>query len=199
MEAYDVYRLYMAIKLHFTTESYDITKTKGAVKASREAFLKRRDVFLFRKLAQKYNTTEVIEFFVSNFITGDKNGGIFNAESHEIYEKRKGRMDKLSYMFSNDMTCISLEAEKHQEHPLKSYDNQHPIVIRLYLGNKISLETLIILDKLFDFRYSSNSSLEQDFIWKEISMLIGKYRPFVKFDKGKFNHLFNKEYGTVAS
>lgn len=199
MDAFQVYRLYMALKLHFTTESYDITKTKGAVKTSQEAFLKRRDVFLFRKLAKKYNMQQLVNYFVANFVAGDQNGGLFNSESFEIYEQWKSRQDRLSYMFSNDISKIFQEAEKSNEDPLLATDNQHPVAIRLYLGKKISLETIIILDKLFDFKYKNNTALEHDFIWKELSMLIGKYRPFVKFDKVKFNHLFNKEYGTVVS
>lgn len=199
MDAFQVYRLYMALKLHFTTESYDITKTKGAVKTSREAFLKRRDIFLFRKLAKKFDTQQLINYFVANFISGDPNGGLFNSESFEIYDQWKARQDRLSYMFSNDVSKIFHEAEKNNEDPLLSKDNQHPIPIRLYLGKKISLETIIILDKLFDFKYKNNTALEHDFIWKELSMLIGKYRPFVKIDRVKFNHLFIKESGTVVS
>ena len=43
MNDLDAYRTYLAFKLHFTTDKYDITKTKGAVSASRESFLKRTD------------------------------------------------------------------------------------------------------------------------------------------------------------
>ena len=195
MQPFEVYRLYMALKLHFTTESYDITKTKGAVKASETSFLKRRDVFLFRKLAQKFTKTEVINFFVANFITGDKHGGLFNFESQEIYDNWKNRKDKLSYMFSSDINRIFLEAEKYNQDPLKSYDNQHPIIIRMYLGNKISLETLIILDKLFDFKYTLNTELSNDFVWNDLRLLITKYRPFVRFDRIKFYDIWIKEKG----
>ena len=160
MEAYEVYRLYMALKLHFTTESYDITVTKGAVKSSESAFLKRRDVFLFRKLAKKFVARqEIINYFVANFAAGDTNGGIFNADSDDIYEKWKGRQDRLSYMFADDISRLLLEAEKSEQDPLVSYNNQHPILIKMLLGKKISLETVIILDKLLDFRYNVTTEL----------------------------------------
>jgi len=199
MQAYEVYRLYMALKLHFTTESYDVTVTKGAVKSSESAFLKRRDVFLFRKLAKKFVARqEIINYFVANFAAGDKNGGIFNADSDDIYEKWKGRQDRLSYMFTNDINRLLLEAEKAEQDPFVSVNNQHPIIIKMLLGNKISLETVIILDKLLDFRYNVNTELLNDFIWNDLNLLIIKYRPFVRFDRSKFSQLWIKEKGQVV-
>ena len=44
MDPFDVYKLYLALKLHFTTESYDKTKTKGDVRGKKETFLKRKDL-----------------------------------------------------------------------------------------------------------------------------------------------------------
>lgn len=199
MEAYEVYRLYMALKLHFTTASYDITVTKGAVKSSESAFLKRRDVFLFRKLAKKFVARqEIINYFVANFAAGDTNGGIFNADSDDIYEKWKGRQDRLSYMFTDDIGRLLVEAEKSEQDPLVSYNNQHPILIKMLLGKKISLETVIILDKLLDFRYNVNTELLNDFIWNDLNLLIIKYRPFVRFDRAKFSQLWINEKGQMV-
>lgn len=199
MEAYEVYRLYMALKLHFTTESYDITVTKGAVKSSESAFLKRRDVFAFRKLSKKFATRqEIINYFIANFVTGDSSGGIYNANSDDIYEQWKSRQDKLSYMFINDINRLHLEADKDHLDPLVSYDNQHPTIVKMLLGKNISLETVIILDKLLDFRYNVNTKLLKDFIWNDLNLLIIKYRPFVRFDRTKFYQLWIKEKGPMV-
>lgn len=197
MEPFEVYRLYMALKLHFTTDSYDITKTKGAVKCSQTAFLKRRDLFLFRKLADKFNKKEIIEYFVSNFVRGDQFGGIWDSESIAVYEAWKSQQQKLSYSFKNDVSLLLLEAEKQNIDPLITHDGQHPLLLKLYLGKKISLETVIIIDKLFDFRYINNGLLDADFIWKDISRLIQKYRPFVKIDKERYLQVWNKEKGLM--
>ena len=43
MDPFDVYKIYLALKLHFTTESNDITKHKFAAKGKKETFLKRKD------------------------------------------------------------------------------------------------------------------------------------------------------------
>lgn len=198
MEAYDVYRLYMAMKLHFTTESYDISKTKGMVKDCRNAFMKRKDILAFRKLGEKYSKREIIDLMVANFTRGDKYGGVFDSETEEAYEQWKIRQQKLSYIFKQDIITLFNEAEKTGEDPLVSSSGVHPIVVRHYLGGKISLETVIILDKLFDFRYINDTSLQLDFVWKEISLLIKKYRIFVRIDKEKFMSIWNEEKGQVV-
>lgn len=198
MEAYDVYRLYMAMKLHFTTESYDISKTKGMVKDCRNAFMKRTDILAFRKLGEKYKKREIIDLLVANFTRGDKYGGVFDSETEEAYEQWKIRQQKLTYIFTQDVISIINECEKTQEDPFISSNGRHPIVVRMYLGGKISLETVIILDKLFDFRYINDNSLQLDFVWKDISLLIKKYRIFVRIDKEKYMAIWNKEKGAVV-
>ena len=41
MNEFDAFNVYLAFKLHFTTDRYDITKTRGAVKTKNETFYKR--------------------------------------------------------------------------------------------------------------------------------------------------------------
>lgn len=198
MEAYEVYRLYMAIKLHFTTESYDLRVTKGSLRDCSKSFAKRKDIMAFRKLGQKYSKKEIINFLVANFVQGNKYGGVFDRESEEIYQDWINRRQRLGYMFTQDLITLFNETPINED-PILSSNGNHPMVVKLYLGKKISIETLIILDKLFDFRYSNDTLLENDFVWKEVSLLVRKYSMFVKVDKDKFLKLWNKEKGIVVS
>ena len=77
-------------------------------------------------------------------------------------------------MFTDDIGRLLVEAEKSEQDPLVSYNNQHPILIKMLLGKKISLETVIILDKLLDFRYNVTTELLNDFIWNDLNLLIIK-------------------------
>ena len=52
MEAYDAYKIYHALKLHFTS-NYDYTKYNGKANASVDSFLKRNDRPFFGKVARK--------------------------------------------------------------------------------------------------------------------------------------------------
>ena len=53
MTSYDAYRLYLAVKLHFTTPNYDFFRHNAKVNSSLNSFLKRNDRFLFHKLTTK--------------------------------------------------------------------------------------------------------------------------------------------------
>jgi len=184
MDPFEVYKLYLALKLHFTTEKYDITKTRGAVKASEKAFLKRKDILSMRKLARDYNKKEVIDLLVANFVSGDRWGGMFDSQSAEVYKEWKARKSRRDYQFEQDVELIRLEMEKQSiSDPFVADQGHHALVYRLYLGKKITIESLVLLDKLFDLSYKE----EDDIFLKDISMLIRKYRPFVKLtDKMRY-------------
>ena len=184
MDPFEVYKLYLALKLHFTTEKYDITKTRGAVKASEKAFLKRKDIIAMRKLARDYKKKEVIDLLVANFVSGDRWGGMFDSQSAEVYKEWKARKSRRDYQFEQDVELIRLEMEKQSiSDPFVADQGHHALVYRLYLGKKITIESLVLLDKLFDLSYKE----EDDIFLKDISMLIRKYRPFVKLtDKMRY-------------
>lgn len=177
MEPFEVYRLYLALKLHFTTKEYDITKTKGAVRASEKAFLKRKDLLSIRKIARDYTRKEAINFLVANFVSGDRWGGIFDAQSKERYETWKSRNANFAYTFEQDIAKIDYEMEKDNiESPFFADNGKHPLVFRLYFGQMICLETLVVLDKFYNYVNIDND----DIFLQDISLLIKKYRPFTQ-------------------
>jgi len=177
MEPFEVYRLYLALKLHFTKKDYDITKTKGAVRASKKTFMKRKDLISLRKIARDYTRKEAIDFLVANFVSGDRWGGLFDLEAKERYTEWKSLRHNFSYNFEQDLAKIDYEMEKEElQSPFEAEEGRHPLVFRLYFGKMISLETLVVLDKFYDYVTIEND----DIFLQDISMLIKKYRPFVQ-------------------
>jgi hypothetical protein len=83
MDEFSVYKMYIALKLHFTTDKYDVVKQRGKVKASRQAFAKRTDLFSIRKISKTYSDEEVANFLVANFVSGDRWGGMFDIDAGE--------------------------------------------------------------------------------------------------------------------
>ena len=49
MEAFDVYRSYLALRLHFTTDKYDAIKQRGRVRATKQSFFKRTDLLILER------------------------------------------------------------------------------------------------------------------------------------------------------
>jgi hypothetical protein len=177
MEPFEVYRLYLALKLHFTKKDYDITKTKGAVRASQKTFMKRKDLTSLRKIARDYTRKEAIDFLVANFVSGDRWGGLFDLEAKERYTLWLKNKHSFAYKFEQDIAKIDYEMEKEElQSPFEAKEGRHPLVFRLYFGKMISLETLVVLDKFYNYVTIEND----DIFLQDTSMLIKKYRPFVQ-------------------
>jgi hypothetical protein len=64
-------------------------------------------------------------------------------------------------------------------------NTQHSLLIRKYLQKLLSLETLVILDKIFNFTKSYDKIL-LDPIWESLSLKIKKYSPFLSINKEKY-------------
>ena len=111
MEAYDVYRSYLALRLHFTTDKYDVIKQQGRVKATKQSFFKRTDLFAIRKIAESYSDKEVVDFLVANFITGDRWGGVFDSEAGDRYLEWKAKIEGLTYTFNSDIENLITELQ----------------------------------------------------------------------------------------
>ncbi len=186
MEPYDAYKLYLAMKLHFTSAKYNIVEQKGRVTTTREAFASRKDNFIFAGLSRKYNEKQFVNLLLANFITGDQNGGLYERQlQQERYVEWTARQEKLTYLFSQDIQNLYSKSAT----PLISINGQHPIAVKMYLGKKISLETLVILDKLQGCAIMNDTELKNDIIWNDLKSLIKKYRPFLKVNREKFKQV----------
>lgn len=197
MEPYDVYRAYLSLKLHFTTDQYDVIQQKGRVKASKRSFFKRNDLFAIRKIAQEYSDKEVVDFLVANFVSGDRWGGVFDIEAKQRYVQWKKRMESITYTFEKELDKILFEAEKKNVSFESMFESngQHPEILRKYLGGEVSVETLVILNRLNNFTEDLDNKLSGDIMWPDISRIIKKYTPFLNINKEKYDELIRRRLG----
>jgi hypothetical protein len=199
MDEFGVYKMYIALKLHFTTDNYDITKRNGRVKASRQAFAKRTDLFSIKKISKTYSDEEIANFLVSNFISGDRWGGMFDSEAGKTYTEWKGKIESLTYNFTKDLDNLMDELDKDNltfKDAFTITKSQHPYILKMFLRKSVSLETMVILEKIFPYLEYFDKELDGDILWPDTSRLIKKYKPFLKFDKEKYNEIFRKRNGS---
>jgi hypothetical protein len=197
MSEYEVYKMYLALKLHFTTDNYDVIKQKGRVKASKAAFAKRKDLFSIRKVAKTYSDEEIANFLVANFTSGDRWGGMFDSEASNRYMFWKKKIESLSYTFEKDLDVIYLFLEENKlqiEELFSISKNEHPYIIKMFLRNSISLETLVILEKIEPFVSKFDEEISDTFLWPDLSRLIKKYKPFLTIDKEKYARIFREKF-----
>jgi hypothetical protein len=185
MEAIDAYKIYVALKNHFTLDTYDYFKYNKKTNVSYDSFLKRKDKIFFAKLGNR-KKDYLENFLVANFIyqTNMWIGELLSDECEDRYREWKKRQESLTYHFSNQINFVG-EMNKHEFNELfHSIDGNHPKIIRMYFRREISLETLVILDSILKFMIKSDKSIN-DPIYREVSKLCKKYQPFLRFDEMK--------------
>ena len=173
MDAADVYLTYCAIKAHFSKNKYDYHKFAGKTKIKRDSFYKRKDRFFFARLARKLKTKKEIEdYFVANYIV--VKGGWVGKYEDQYYTDWKKRTESLTYTFKNEIEPYTDRFEE-----LFEWKDTHPLLLREYLGKRVSLETMCILDELVGYQ----KNWKEDLIWTDIKNLMNNYKKFLTIDK----------------
>ena len=174
MTDFEAYRQFLALKLHFTSEHYDYFKYNGKHNATVASFEKRTDKRFFRRLVKK--NIDLTEYYVANFVNGKEWISQFE---DSVWKEWLARSQSIEYNFINDAEKLLTSAENF-DIIFKCDEGTHPKLLRAYLGKKISLETLVIFDRLLHYRKRFDKEIDESYIWPKVSMLIQKYEPFVK-------------------
>ena len=192
MMPFDAYRCYLSLKNHFTKDNYDYHKYRGKSRATVQSFYKRKDRFWFEKIARQKTDKEVEEFFVSNFITSTDPSKLWIGEmirdGDERYMQWKKRTQSLSYVFKEETEKL-FAGKKLPE--VFDCTKGHPPVLKNFLNGNISIETMVIYDKIFLFGNNFDNKLK-DPVWESVSMKIKKYSPFLNIDVLRYRKILKE-------
>ena len=189
MNGYDLYCTYQAIKLHFSSESYNFFHYDGKTRVSIDAFQKRRDKFLFHRLARKYRDDEMVPFLVANFVHSDDNWtkSLLEEEAEQTYREWKRVTDSMTKIYVEDLQKI---ATKETFNDLfKVDDGQFPKLLNLFMQKEITIETMVILNNLFNFIKIWDKKISDDIIYPKVSRKIRKYGSFLNVNVDKYKSL----------
>ena len=193
VQPFDTYKAYLGLKNHFTKEKYDYVKYCGKSRASIQSFYKRKDRFFFEKISRQKNDDEVIDFFVANFVSCNDPQSLWvgdimrNGEDNYINWKR--RTQSLSYVFKEEVENIFSGKDFDKMFEVKG--TTHPQIIKEHLQENISLETLIILEKILGFKKNFDKKLD-DPVWKFLSMRMKKYNSFLNINVLQYRKLLKQ-------
>ena len=194
MVPFDTYKTYLALKNHFTKDSYDYHKYQGKSRASLQSFYKRRDRFWFEKLSRQKDDKEIINFFVSNFTSCSDPGSLWIGEMIKEGELRytswQKRIQSLTYLFKQE----SQEIFENGVETVFDCSKGHPTLLKMFLSGQISLETLVIYDKIFLFGKNFDKKLK-DPVWETLSLKIKKYSPFLHIDVFHYKKILKEIVG----
>ena len=179
MQPIDAYLMYCAMKAHFDKSDYDFVKYNGKSKVSRDSFYKRNDRVFFVKLTRKYKSKQDIQdYLLANFLVHPKGWvGKFDEDNYIQWQKK---IQSLSYTFKSEIEPI-LDSKL-----IAVSENTHPKLLKEYLGKRVSLESMVILDSILKFHKVWNVKLEEDYAWKDVYKLMNNYNSFLKFDIKSF-------------
>jgi len=187
------YALWNALKLHFTSDSYDYFKYNGKTNVSKQTFANRKDKYQFYKLSRKYDLEQLKHFYVSNFLAGNGEWvGDLLQDGEGNYTKWQKTIQSLTYTFENDIIKL-LDMVDNPNELLVVKQNQFPKLMMYATQGDICLETLIILDNIMNFFPMWEKEIYDDIVWPNFKMKCVKYRPFLHYEKEKFKEILKEK------
>ena len=185
-EAYDAYKMYLGLRLHFNHESYDYIRYNGAVNCSKDSFMQRSDRYFFHKMGKKYNG-ELEPFLVSNFsevpaanpkwLTGD--------EALQNYNNWKKNQQSITRIFDQDIKkCLDIY-DSFGIMFITESRSKHPPIVKLIQQKKINIGSAVILDHFLGWISYVERVVDDEWIWPRLRNMLRKCQPFIKFNEDK--------------
>ena len=195
---FDVYKTYLAIKNHFTTD-YDYVKYGGKVTAKLETFTKRSDRYFFHKLSKRYNQDDVLDYFVANFSVGDNKwiGNLLDNEGTQNYTKYRKYKESFDYHFRNDCSNIFNDLSNRGisfDDGFLVHNGQHPRILRLLIQRRIHIQTAVIINSVLSFSKAWDKEINEKVVWPKISHTIKKLKPFILYNETQAKLIMNEVF-----
>ena len=182
-EPYFLYTTYIGLKSHFTTIKYDFLKYQGKVKQTFEAFNKRTDSNIFRKLASMIEKEEILPFLIAQFV---ENQHITPAKileqpikAQKNYTNWLSRIESVEKTYKEDLFTLAKKSNGDWRNVLRQENVDYPLLFKLVSSRQISPETYCLLDTLFHQTEKSYQGLEKDTLFKSLNLKYRKYRGFL--------------------
>ena len=183
MMPFDCYKTYIAMKSHFTKDSYDYQRYGNRLPRLKvTSFYKRKDRFFFEKMSRDFPDKEIEEFFIANFISGTDPQAIYMADiiknGRNTFAEWQKRNQSLSYIFKEEAENIF---EEKKVDDVFNCSKGHPPILKSYLGGSTSLESMVIYDIILGYGKDFDKRLN-DPVWETVSRKIKKYKPFININ-----------------
>ena len=190
---FEVYKTYLALKNHFTKDSYDYFKYCGKSRASLDSFHKRKDRYFFERMSRQKTDDEIKAYFVANFAESSDSQNLWIGEiirsGESVYKDWLKKIQSLSYLFKTESEVFI--RKDNFESLFDCKNGQHPDILKKYLQKAVSLETLVILDVILNYSSKFDKKLS-DPVWETVGLKIKKYKPFLNIDESKFKQILKE-------
>lgn len=171
MNAFEIYQLYTALKLHFKNDKYDFFKYNGSTRVTPATFnkLHESEQYQYAKISK---LAEPKMYMVGNFLFNEKKYiRDFNEECYLDYRRFIVNGD---YFFKNDLSKL--------KRPLPTNFNGEntediPYIVKLLMTDEVSLHTACVFERLINWTDKTNNILIQNTVQQ-----VKKSHRFFKID-----------------
>lgn len=191
---FNAYALFTALKLHFTSDSFDFFKYNGKTNVSKDSFLLRKDKYSFYKLSRKFCLDDLKDYFVSNFVYSDSVwiNEMMTPDAESRYKLWMKNTQSISYMFEQDVDTIMKDVENPND-LMKIDSGNYPKLLMEVMEKNITVESFIILNNILNFFPSFDKKIEDDIIWPNFRNKCQKYEPFLEYNKSKLKLILKEK------
>ena len=95
----------------------------------------------------------------------------------------------MSYLFKEEVDKVF--SDNNFDSMFAMDGSRHPQILKEYLRDNISIETLVILDMILGFRKDWDKKL-QDPVWETVSLRMKKYSPFLNIEVSRYKQVLKK-------
>lgn len=192
LNGFELFKLSRVVKLHFTSEKYNIFNAKGKSRGlTFENYLKAIDYKLYESTPLRFNDAHsCVQFLVANQAYKHTNPIHDLSVSERNYHIWNKRRQMISNVFREDLSNISLHMDKKDKPFASIFDSSGslPELFKIYLSGVISIESMYLINKMHPYleRWRSANSL----IWDKDFLLIEKLDKFVEYDKDVITKIY---------
>lgn len=185
MNGFQAYRYYLGTKLHFTSMSYDVIDMNCRVSAGQTAYNKRRDKWMFEKLAEQIPEPRyLIRYLVANFAYGHSNVLYDREVGMDMESQWIKTKESLSRVFEMDLEKILEYRDQNKissDEIFNCTEKGICSIIKLYKQDLIHLESVaLILELRPELLDNWLEFPECKMIYSKDILRMAKVRSFVK-------------------
>jgi hypothetical protein len=104
------------------------------------------------------------------------------------YTDWKKKVESLSYVFKEESEILFKDTKVDDAFDCSK---GHPIILKKFLGGNISLETLVIYDRILGYGNNFDKKLK-DPVWETVSRRVRKYTPFLNIDVFRYKKILKE-------
>ena len=199
MHGIQVYRMYLAMKQHFSNPKFDFFQYNGQVNAKEKTYQERNDFWFFETIAKRLSSEQVQELLLASFIQSDDPTKVWIGDIKRDGKNRwlahQKQTQSMSYVVEQDLSTMAdyMETKGHTFNDLFAPLGTHPALLKLYIKGDVSLETMVVMDICLGYTKLWDKKM-YDPLWEALSLKIKKYKSFLSINSDKYKKMMMEKF-----